>query len=126
MSDDQFSQLQGQMTDFGTQMTSLQGQMTGLQGQMTTVQDRMDGIENRMDGFDMSLARMYTYMEKRFDRLEETKADKTGFNRIYDQLDGLIKRIDEDRDERLAANSQLNRHERWHHQTADHLGLKLD
>jgi uncharacterized protein YdcH (DUF465 family) len=33
-------------------------------------------------------------MEKRFDRLEETKADKADFNRIYDQLDDLIKRID--------------------------------
>lgn len=98
MSDDQFSQLQSQMTD----------------------------VQGRMDGFDASLAGMYTYMEKRFDRLEETKADKTDFNRMYDQLDGLIKRIDEDRQERLAVNSQLNRHERWHHQTAGHLGLKLD
>lgn len=86
----------------------------------------MGNLEGRMDGFDTSLARMFTYMEKRFDRLEETKTDKTDFNRLYDRLDGLIMRIDEDREERLAMTSQLNRHERWHHQTADRLGLELE
>jgi hypothetical protein len=105
MSDDQFGQLQ-------TQITTMQAQMTGFGA--------------RMDSFDKSMARMYSHMEKRFDRLEETKADKTDVNRIYDQLDGLIKRIDEDRTERMAIISQLNRHDRWHHQTADRLGLQFD
>ena len=118
MSDDQFSQLQTQMTDFGSQMTTMQTQISDLGS-------KIGGLETQMDGFDVSLERMYAHMEKRFDHLEETKVDKTDFNRIYDQLDGLIKRIDEDRAERLATISQLNRHDGWHHQTARHLGLTL-
>ena len=41
-------------------------------------------------------------------------------------LDGLAKASEADELERLAMNQQLDRHERWHHQTADKLGLQLD
>ena len=41
-------------------------------------------------------------------------------------LDSLAKASETDELERLAMNQQLDRHNRWHHQTADKLGLQLD
>lgn len=119
MSDDQFSQLQ-------TQMTAFDVRMDGFDTRMDKFERRMTSVETTMKNIDRSLARMFSYMERRFDNLEETKADKTDVNRIYDQVDGLIKRFDDEQVERTAIISQLNRHDRWHQQTADHLGLKFD
>lgn len=132
MDDDQFSQLQtqiqtlgGRMDDMTGRMDDMTARMDDMTGRMSDMTTQMGTMTTRMDGFDRSLARMYAHMEKRFDHLEATKADKTDFQRIYNQLDGLIKRIDGDRIERTAMISQLNRHERWHQQTAEHLGLDL-
>jgi hypothetical protein len=41
-------------------------------------------------------------------------------------IDSVAKQQQTDQHERLAMNNQLDRHEHWHHQTADKLGMKLD
>jgi hypothetical protein len=63
---------------------------------------------------------------ERFDRLEAKVDGKADAERIYQTLDRIAKRLDDDGAERAAMNAQLDRHERWHHQTADTLHLKLD
>ena len=68
-------------------------------------------------------------MNQRFDTIEkklEEKADKSDVNRMLDLLDKIIKQQEIDEHERLAISNQLDRHDRWHHHTADKLGIKLD
>ena len=83
-------------------------------------------LRGKTDKLEIDFEKLFMRMERRFDELDQKKADKTDVQRIYDMIDGPVKRIDEDYNERIAMISQLNRHDRWHHQTADHLGLKLN
>jgi hypothetical protein len=65
-------------------------------------------------------------LNARLDRLEAKLDSKADAERIYQTLDRIAERLDDDDKERAAMNAQLDRHERWHHQTADTLHLKLD
>jgi hypothetical protein len=55
----------------------------------------------------------------------ETKADKADINLVLDRVDRLTDKIDEDRANQTATQRQVDRHEAWHHQTADKIGIKL-
>ena len=68
-------------------------------------------------------------MNLNFDSLKKQidgKADKSDVDRLLKAFDAVAKQQEVEEHERLAINHQIDRHERWHHQTADHLGLKLD
>ena len=65
-------------------------------------------------------------INKRFDALEAKVDSKADAEHVYQSLDNIAKRLDDDDAERAAVNHQLDRHERWHHQTADTLHLRLD
>jgi hypothetical protein len=69
---------------------------------------------------------MFQHFDERLDKLETELATRADGERIYRALDSIAKHLDTDDAERAAMNAQLDRHERWHHQTADKLGLKLD
>jgi len=75
--------------------------------------------------------KLYHYLDKRFADVHTEIAElRVELNDKVDQantaLDGLAKASEADELERLAMNQQLDRHDRWHHQTADNLGLQLD
>jgi len=63
---------------------------------------------------------------ERMDKLEADLATKADGERVYRALDGIAKRLDDDAAERAAMQSQLDRHDRWHHQAADKLKVQLD
>ncbi|MBF6474955.1 MULTISPECIES: hypothetical protein [Nocardia] len=78
--------------------------------------------------FNNQFAKLYAYMDKRFDKIEaelEKKADKSKIDGIYDKLDDIIGRLGDEGTERVAIMAQLQRHERWHRQEAEHTGLTL-
>lgn len=77
--------------------------------------------------FNEQFAKLYTHMDGRFDSLESGLSDKitTEIDGVHTKLDGIIGRLDDLTVEQAAIKSQLDRHERWHHQVADHVGLKL-
>ena len=75
--------------------------------------------------------KLYHYLDKLFADVHTEIAElRVELNDKVDQantaLDGLAKASEADELERLAMNQQLDRHERWHHQAADKLGLQLD
>ena len=47
------------------------------------------------------------------------------FDKVYNILDSQAKHIDDNHQELMALVHQVDRHERWHHQTATKVGLKL-
>ncbi len=75
--------------------------------------ERFDLADQRIDDFEQRT-------DERFERLE------TRLSNMENTVDALYKRSETDQLERLAMNQQLDRHNRWHHQAADKLGLQLD
>jgi len=68
-------------------------------------------------------------MTQRFDKIEAElakKADRKDVDHIYSVLDSLLKKDEAYQQERLAILRQLERHERWHHQTAKHIDIQLN
>jgi len=75
--------------------------------------ERFDLADQRIDDFEQRV-------DERFERVE------TRLSNVENTVDALYKRSETDEIERLAMSQQLDRHDRWHHQTADKLGLRLD
>jgi hypothetical protein len=92
-----------------------------MMGDMT--EDKFRDILNQ------ELAKFIGQINRRFDGLEKqvaSKADDAKVDKVLGLLDAIAKQQEIDQHERLAMNHQLDRHERWHHQAADKLGMKLD
>lgn len=73
-------------------------------------------------------AKLYAYMTERFDKIDaalELKADKADVDGLYDRFDDVMAELDDIKTEQAAHRVQLDRHERWHHEVADHVGLTL-
>ncbi|MBP9709157.1 MAG: hypothetical protein KBD78_16095 [Oligoflexales bacterium] len=59
--------------------------------------------------------------------LQEFKEEmRANFAAVLSIVDGMAKQISEMNSELKAHNAQLSRHERWHHQTAEKVNLKLE
>jgi hypothetical protein len=78
-------------------------------------------LNNELAEFTGQLLR---HVDQRIDRLTEEL--KGGISHVQGSMDGLAERLEADDQERAAILRQLERHERWHHQTADKIRLKLD
>ena len=91
-------------------------QFTKLTNQIADVRDSLGD----------QMLKLYQHFDQRLDVLEANMNTKTDGERVYTALDGIAKRLDTDEQERAAMNHQLSRHERWHHQEADKLGMKLN
>ncbi|QLY30424.1 hypothetical protein H0264_35775 [Nocardia huaxiensis] len=77
--------------------------------------------------FNEQFAKLYAYMDRRFDGLEkELKSDIANLRDTMDErFDHVVAKLDDLDTEVTAMQSQLDRHERWHHQVADHVRLTL-
>lgn len=107
MSDDQFTELRKLLDE-------------RFAAQEKTLEDRLNRELAKFAG------QLNRTIGERMDRLEEKLDAKPDAERMYQTLDGIAKRLDDDAIERGAMQNQVDRHERWHHQTADALHLKLD
>lgn len=71
--------------------------------------------------------KLYEYLDKRFgevgERIERVEERLSG---VESTVDALYKERETEDTEQAAMKSQLDRHDRWHHQAADKLGLQLD
>jgi hypothetical protein len=72
-------------------------------------------------------APLLDYLEKRFDRME-TRIDELnhGFSVLQTAVDAYAKRADAFFQEMVALSHKVERHERWLHQIAEKLGVKLE
>lgn len=80
----------------------------------------MKRIEESNAAFFGQLSR---HFDARFDTLDNKLTTTT--NRIYIQLDGITKRLDDDDKERTAMSAELDRHSEWIGQLAKVTGTKL-
>lgn len=81
-----------------------------------------------------TLEYLLQYMEKRFDEMGnrfgavEQRLDelKEGFDVLQTSVDAYAKRADAYFQQMVALSHKVERHERWLHQIAERLGIKLE
>ena len=79
-------------------------------------------IDKKLDKF---ANRILAHVDKRMDELAiEVKDTRMEMHRIYDIMDGLAKRVDDDK-ERAALATGQKRHGTWIRQLARHTGAQL-
>jgi len=57
---------------------------------------------------------------------EEIAVVKADINRVGDRVGRLGDKIDDDRAAQTTIKRQVEKHERWHYQTAEKVGIKLE
>jgi|SRR5712691_7575512 len=89
-------------------------------------EDQLKIITKQLADLNEGFLKLYQVMSERFDEAaQEVQGVRQQVSEVYSALDAIAKQQEIDQHERLAMNHQLDRHERWHHQAADKLGLKL-
>ena len=85
--------------------------------------------------------KLYQYLDRRFEAIDDrfaamderfdTMDDR--FDLVEERLEGIettvtaiYQRLEHAETDQAAMKSQLDRHDRWHHQAADKLGVQLD
>ena len=69
------------------------------------------------------------YLDERFTRIEkqlETKAEKTDVDILLTAVDTYAKKADTYFQEMVSLSHKVDRHEKWLHQVAEKLDIKLD
>ncbi len=70
--------------------------------------------------------KLFKYMERRFDAVDRRfEAVDKRFDSVIGLLDTFIKQTETYHHEMLALGHKVDRHEKWHHQTAKAVGLNL-
>ena len=77
------------------------------------VTDRFDILDFRFDSLEAKMEAGFARMDKKYDR-------------IMSSIDGFMHRVENIEANDIARDSQLDRHERWHRQTAASLHHKLE
>jgi hypothetical protein len=70
--------------------------------------------------------RLFKYMERRFADIDRRfeRIDRR-FDSLMNTMDSFAKQMEIYDHERLALGYKVDRHERWHHQTAKAVGINL-
>lgn len=76
---------------------------------------------------DKDYSELIKYLDERFSRLE-TRIDKvdTRIDQLITAIDKLAKAVEDLRQEYSAITEIISKHEKWIHQIAEKLGLKLE
>jgi hypothetical protein len=73
--------------------------------------------------------KLFKHMTERFDKIDaalEKKSDKADVDGMNTRFDDVMAELDDIKTEQAAQHVQLDRHERWHHETAAQIGLTLN
>ncbi|OGZ64227.1 MAG: hypothetical protein A2812_03445 [Candidatus Staskawiczbacteria bacterium RIFCSPHIGHO2_01_FULL_36_16] len=68
----------------------------------------------------------FSNIDRQLENLKENKADKSDMNILFNAVDAYAKKADAFFQELVMLSHQINRHEKWLHQIAEKLGIKLE
>ena len=68
----------------------------------------------------------FANIDGKLDNLQENKADKSDVNGLMTAIDAYAKKADAYFQEMVALSHKVDRHEKWFHQIAEKLGIKLE
>jgi uncharacterized coiled-coil DUF342 family protein len=79
-------------------------------------------LSRRFDKIDTDIA----YLKEDTAYLKENKADKSDINNLLNAVDAYAKKADAYFQEMVMLSHKVDRHEKWFHQIAEKLGIKLE
>lgn len=85
-------------------------------------------LRELLDFFVGQFDKVYREFDKihlEFDKIHQNKTDKTDIDRVLTRIAMLGTKIDDYRAEQFAMQRQLDKHEKWHFETAGKVGLEL-
>ena len=68
----------------------------------------------------------FSNIDRQLENLKENKADKSDMNILFNAVDAYAQKADAFFQELVMLSHQINRHEKWLHQIAEKLGIKLE
>jgi uncharacterized coiled-coil DUF342 family protein len=85
------------------------------------------GIDERFEAQDKRMDRGFAAVDSRLTDLETSLGEvREQVTKLYDGVDAYAKKADTYFQEMLMLANKVDRHERWFHQVAEKLGLKLE
>ncbi len=91
------------------------------------VHQKFDGMDNRFEEVRDEITGLRSYTEKGFEEIHDDHDDlNTMVQGLAVSVDGLVKSVTDLRIDHAAVLGTLDRHERWHKQTAEKVGVHLD
>ena len=86
---------------------------------------KFGGVDDKFDGIDRKIG----ILDQRLSIVEnklENKADKTDIENLLGAIDAYAQKADTYFQEMVMLAHKVDRHEKWFHQVADKLGIKLE
>ena len=93
-----------------------------LDKKFSGVDERFSGVDEKLSGIDEKLIDL----DSKIEELKENKADKSDINELMNAIDAYAKKADTYFQEMVMLTHKIDRHEKWFHQVADKLGIKLE
>lgn len=98
-----------------------------------TKQDIKESVIEALEPLAVAMQADFNKVNERFDRvdadilfLKENKADKSDIDNLLNAVDSYAKKADTYFQEMVMLAHRVDRHEKWLHQVAEKLGIKLD
>ena len=88
------------------------------------VNKRLDDIDKKLTSHDEQLSAIRIELTNVYDVLE-TKADRSTLSEMLSSLDHYSKKADFYFQEHIMLSQKVDRHEKWHEETAKKLGIKF-
>ena len=86
------------------------------------VDERFNQVDEKFNQVD----KQFNQVDSRLGNLQADKADKEDVNNLLNAIDSYAKKADAYFEEMLSLSHKVDRHEKWFHQIADKLGIKLE
>jgi len=93
-----------------------------LDEKFSKVDERFERVDKRFERVD----ERFFSIEQKIERLIESKADKEDVRKLTTAVDAYAKKADAYFQEMVILAHKVDRLEKWLHQVADKIGLKLD
>lgn len=115
-----------------SQLAQLTTAVQAISVRLDSMDKRFDSMDKKFDSmdkkFDDQFTKLYKHMTKEFNkvhkRLDQT-ATKDQFNTYVNAVDAFAKQTETYHQEMDGLSHKVDRHERWHEQTAKAAGIKL-
>jgi hypothetical protein len=93
-------------------------------GQFGKINEKFEVINKKFE----VINEKFDAIDKRFDAIDERldqKADKSDIDLVLTRVNLISNKLDDYRAEQIGMQHQLDKHEKWHSQTAEKIGIKL-
>ena len=108
--------------DFSELIEYLDKKFSGVDKKFSGVDGKFIGLDSKMIDLDSKIIDL----DSKIEGLKEDKADKSDINELINAIDAYAKKADTYFQEMVMLSHKVDRQEKWIHQIAEKLGLKLE